>query len=348
MIYQPPQTLAFWLSAPQFSNHAFGEIPAKQVGASTTKYWAEHEQDLSNPDFAALNFYALNQMVMTIRQKFTMHETLPEWANDIMADYMKCVSQDGERLLHYLFLICTREARHAVSKKKADGFWAEFGAHAGTLEQFYGHLKEDSPSGAAKDWAKNELDAPVGTYMAVAVKLFNKITWGGGYGGKPWGLIASTALSFLEGKTTMEMMIDTAWTLAHNNGPMFNKGMLYSMYSDALKILLDVQRSGQVCELLMDEKHVVMKLPEGLKKKVRAFAEHCPDAFGDFVDWEKVEKLGALGKYGSYKQKQAKLYPKPAEPVFDMVGGKKVKLTGSFWVTPNESVPVYERIKETA
>ena len=55
---------------------------------------------------------------------------------------------------------------------------------------------------------------------------------------------------FVSGEFSAEMMLDTVWTLAHNGGPIFNKGQFYACTANALRIL-DVQRSGQIPEAVL-------------------------------------------------------------------------------------------------
>jgi hypothetical protein len=101
-------------------------------------------------------------------------------------------------------------------------------------------------------------------------------------------------------------MLDTVWTLVHNGGPIFNKGMLYGCYDgDALQQVLDVQRAGMMPRLVLAptgnglvsaEKFV----NDGAKKFAQAVAEKLGDS-SDFrsepVDWKQVKALGAVGSY---------------------------------------------------
>ena len=54
----------------------------------------------------------------------------------------------------------------------------------------------------------------------------------------------------LTGTTSMEMLVDTGYTLAHNGGPIFNKGMMYTHYDSHFLTILDLQRAGQMLDLL--------------------------------------------------------------------------------------------------
>jgi len=113
----------------------------------------------------------------------------------------------------------------------------------------------------------------------------------------------------------LEMFVDTVWTLAHNNGPIFNKGMLYTGYSGHLYTILDVQAAGQIPQLVSDCIKSVYTI-DGVTLNIRDYLLHYGEIFGiarpDFyTDWHTVEALGSKKKYSSYKPIQHKKYGVP-------------------------------------
>jgi hypothetical protein len=217
----------------------------------------------------------------------------------------------------------------------------------------------------------------VGPYVRGLEWVFDHGQWGGGYGGKPWGQIAKTLGDFLYGKTSLEMMCDTAYTLAHNNGPMFNKGMMYDMYSSkqGFLMILDVQASGQIPQLIVDRAkyHYIKSFDmPALVAFTELARKHMPDEFHIEVDWQKVEDGQAhkpanqQHKYADYKAKMlnkgvtvdvpddalssmfdtvGKVSPPKALVISaTMFGGKKMNKTGGvFKVAPGQAVHIYER-----
>jgi len=149
------------------------------------------------------------------------------------------------------------------------------------------------------------------------------------YGGKPWGHIADTLKKLVLGETSPEMFTDTAWTLAHNNGPMFNKGMLYKQYTQSLYKILDVQRSGQIPQLVREGG------VDGITSVVKNVYENCakvfPEEFSGHVDWFKVEALGALHHYPNEKAKQEQKYGKS-----DFVSKMQAEEKKKFYVSNND------------
>ncbi len=347
MKYLPHNTLAYWLSAPQYRTFDFSAVQMQSIAPKTRKFWENSIK--ANPDAAALDFYALNQVVSVIRQKFTLNEPLPAWAIAVMDDYTSLVASYGERLLHYLFLICTREARHAANYNKLHGplmfDFVKDKVERQTLFNFFKHIAKLGEESAAVEFTKTGLSNPIGDYLQGLVVVFDQ-NWGGGYGGPPWANIARTALEFLKGNTTMEMMIDTAWTLAHNNGPMFNKGMLFANYTDRLKMILDVQRSGQIVESFLDPANL-NALGNSNHTSVAVHIAHCkeafPDAFGKYVDWEKVVPvIGDATQYAALLIKQQKVFPPP----LNIKGIGPVKSVGKFDLLPGLAVQTYERMED--
>jgi hypothetical protein len=102
------------------------------------------------------------------------------------------------------------------------------------------------------------------------------------------------------------MLLDTVWTLAHNGGPIFNKGMLFYHYnSTELVKILDVQRAGMVPNMVA---HADSKFVQPSHGELMVEVRKVIPEFGKApVDWQKVQELGAVGKY-------AKVPPKPATP----------------------------------
>jgi hypothetical protein len=163
----------------------------------------------------------------------------------------------------------------------------------------------------------------------------------------------------------MEAMIDTGFTLAHNNGPIFNKGMMYNQYSMFFVVYLDIQRSGQMPELILDahSKDYGLKYTvDGLQELVWIVRENIPGQIGSYLDWEKIEHSGSLGKYAGNIGKQKLFYPETAVPEKEeeskdtftvpmpvpevqFLGKKAIK--GNTWnLTPSIQLPTFKRIHE--
>lgn len=334
MKFIPKGTIRSYLSIPQVTAMDLSQVPAPETAAKVKEYWTyiEGHSKLVTPEQEAVAFYALNHLVAVIKQNFDQDEILPTWAQQVMEQYVQILADQGKRLYSYMLLIITRESRHlknpAVALKNAHP------AH----KTFHAAIKGSGSINTANYFCANTPVEPIGKYVQDVVHLFNNGSFGGGYGGKPWGNIANCVAQMLTGKTSIEMMVDSAYCLAHNNGPMFNKGMLYNSHSGTLTKILDVQRSGQIPEALFNKEFPQAYMPLPIVGAVKTMKLHIPNAFGEFVDWVKVESLGAYHKYAAEKAAMPKV------KVTIPTTGNKVFVPGDdFFVMPGVSVKVLKR-----
>ena len=369
MKFLPTNTLGYYKSAPQTHLHNFSELPVSVFSASTLKYKAAcGPSDQAKPDDDAVSFYTLNHAASIVRKMFTDNEPLPQWAQDIMSTYTEVCMAQGERMLHYLLLITTREMRHL--KPGTPTFWTK-------LQSLYGepgvNMLKNISSDGNEDTAMNKyLKTPpamtLGAWVRTLSQGFHKGTWSGGYGGKPWGDTTDALVAMLSGETSLEMLVDTGYTLAHNGGPIFDKGMMYAHYGANLITVLDVQRSGQMLDLMFESNTLgVTKTPVAVKA-AELIKQYCPvDAdrkptLKGYIDWKSVDESRPQKEKDKYPTKYAKVtsaqkQPKTAKPSTAKVaqpvtggemelGGKKVpvKVVGQWTVYPHQTVTQYERM----
>lgn len=361
MKFLQPNTLAYFNAAPQTHLHNLSDIPTAVFSASTLQYRTNCGQTMPNDE--AVSFYTLNHCASIVRTLFTENEPLPIWAQAIMATYTDVCMSQGERMLHYILSITTRETRHL--KACTSAFWtkvdAEFGAKGVAV------LKDISSDGdentAVNKYMKTPPNMTIGQYTKTLAFAFHKAGssgWNGSYGGHPWGNVTDAVISYLHGVTSMEMLVDTGYTLAHNGGPIFNKGMMYSHYNAHFMTILDVQRSGQLPDLMLESNTLGITKTVDAVKAVELVKQNRPQAFKGWVDWKLVDELrpekdkqANPNKY--VKQTAAQKQPKTkapaaakktvAQPVMTTLAGKKVKVVGQWQVYPHQSVTQYERVE---
>lgn len=338
MKYLPRNTLAYFQAAPQYAMHKLGALPVSSMSKGTALY--RTNCGMVVPDGEALSFYGLNHCASIVKSTFTPNEPLPKWALDVMNAYLCETVRQVERLSHYMISITVREARHWHGPTEA---------LSNKMKELYGEVAynffangHDGEVQAVDRYMNHPPECTLEQFVGALVHLFDHGKWSGGYGGKPWGQIARTLLMALTGKTTFEVMADTAYTLAHNNGPMFNKGMMYKHHTGEFLMILDIQRSGQIPELFLgDEAHVTDAQLDPVVEKIIQAVQDEKQCFGKYVDWFKVKELGALHAYPSQEAAQKKKYGAVA---VDKFMGKPAKSLGMFEVYPDETVQVYERI----
>ena len=270
---------------------------------SVSKFLDADKNPGTIPEREALWFYAMNHGMALIRSKRAPLEPLDEWEQGFVTAYHENLGPKAVRAFYYLLLICTRESRHNKSiGKDMPTIEKQFGAAvAGFLKSVNG-----GETGIHKALLESPPATTIGNYVECLRWQFYHSKWNGGYGGKAWGKVTDCLASFVKGEFTAEMMLDTVWTLSHNNGPIFNKSVLYAHY-DAANLLrvLDVQRSGQVPEAIVHDKVIHNYSESALTLWMIQLSERFPE-IGAYVDWFKVEALGGLGSYVAEKKEQAK------------------------------------------
>ena len=183
-------------------------------------------------------------MVGLIRTKKGETKPLTASEAELLTKYTERSNEMALRAFAYLLLICSREMRHMKnsnimgmglddSEKKCGQFIHE-------------HVKNGGGQNIANQIWNGQWDWPVGIWVTCLEKFFRNGSWNGGYGGKKWADVTLCMVEYVRGVYTAEMMVDVVWTLCHNGGPIFNKGMLYHCHGSELLRVLDVQRAGQV------------------------------------------------------------------------------------------------------
>lgn len=316
-------TLAYQFGVrPGVLHRDMGQVNVVDVVASLNKFMscqeAGHfakvpfpEKPKGNPERDGIIFYMLNHAVSIVRQRVHPYERLGNYLV-LVEEYHRQLAIRSARMFFYMLLICTRESRHDKSGYTSPA-WIEMRKKYGeAIYSFHQSIKGESSSGAADTLKKSPPSVPLGTYTKFLVDVFYKGSYQAGYGGKAWGKVADVLCGYVNGDITAEMMMDTAFTLCHNNGPIFNKGMLFDGYTNEIYKILDVQRSGQIPQMVANgesnwaQDQSIMQLWSKCQSIIG-------DAFSGHVDWFLVEELGALHNYKNLKDAQVQKYGYPSK-----------------------------------
>lgn len=296
----PKDTLSHHLARVFTAKRDMSKVPCSAVASAVTKYVAADKHSSTMPEAEALWFYGMNHGMALLMAEYSPLE--PMLPDDLMyvESYYDHMSAKSVRAFYYLLLICLREARHnkSLTKDKA-AMTKQFGASC--AEFFYMNGGEQA---IHQKFLSTPPPCSIGTFVQCIRWQFYNSSWNGGYGGPAWGKVTDCLVRFVTGEFTAEMMMDTIWTLAHNNGPIFNKGHLYGHYTANLVRILDIQRSGQVIEAVLHGDEVAQYAPPELKQVLSWVDGRFPGKIGQFVDWYVVEALGSVHKYPADKQKQ--------------------------------------------
>ena len=300
----PQNTLAFHASRALCQHRDMSNVPCAQVAKAMAEYMANDKEKSTVPEAEALWFYGMNHGMALIAEKFAPLEPLPKFEQEFAQLYHQMMVKKAVRAFYYLVWICTREARHNQSFSHD---LPEVGKLFGPEVQAF-FTKCGSEEGVSAKFLSNPPTATLGKYCDAVRWMFYHSKWHSSYGGKKWGVVTDCLCRFVSGEFSAEMMLDTNWTLAHNGGPIFNKLQFYSVYGSYLIRILDVQRSGQVPEAVLHDPHITPLSPGFLLTQMQKLSVHYPGKIGGYVDWYKVEALGAKQTYHSDKQKQAALH----------------------------------------
>jgi hypothetical protein len=332
MRHEAKGTLAYYSAAPHFQPASLTHVRCKELASAINSYKANSGK--ATPEQEAAAFYGMNHVSGMIRKRFTPYEKLPDWAVDLMDAYLMTLSGQSTRLFYYLVLIATREARHL--KSMSEGWWKTVESKYGPGYVQFAKGMQGSESAAMSSFLGGTLNLPLLMYMEAISYTFRKGHFSSAYGGPKWADISDVVVRFLSGETSIEVLCDTAFTLAHNTAPIFNKPLLYNgqQAAELLKVL-DVQRAGMVPSGILSGEL------EGTNNAALAgYMAVARDEMGDIppvVDWAKVKALGAKGYY---PHKVVTPPPVVGPPKWLPQGAKVV---GPWMVSPKEHVVQYKR-----
>lgn len=330
-------TLAFQGSRLGLTPHDFSAASLEKVVAHLDRDMADNryalfpaEEFASCPETDALKFYLLNHVNAIVSQRVHPLEPLGKYLL-LVEQYHYGLAVMSTRMFYYLLLICTRESRHTKNTGSySSGVWQVVRKpHSAEvfekLRAFHHSLLGNSSSMAVDRLRSSPPEVTLGSYTRFLVDVFNHGTYSSGYGGKAWGRVATVLHRYVAGEISAEAMMDTAFTLCHNNGPIFNKGMLFSNYSHDIYKILDVQRSGQIPQLIASK-----GVSAAVNQAVRVLWDMAHNILGaeveGTVDWYKVEALGALKTYTAEKKAQNPAMAPIAHPTKKVATSKPIGL----------------------
>lgn len=301
-------TLAYHLQARPLTNKIpFEGMPCAALGNRAKAFLESNGQAMAETE--ALWFYLGEHALAALRRKRALHEPLSEPELKLVEDVYRRSNQIFLRMLYYVTVICVREARHVNSQ--ADQI-ADKAKKAGTpfslaAVKFAKSIHDDSSVAMQQFIDHAPEDLTMGELSKVLSFIFYKGHWpSSGYGGPKWGNVSDALVNLVHGVYSPQMFVDVGCALAHNGGPIWNKGMFYKGYNNAeLQKILDVQRAGMIPRLVMTDASKVVS------HDMKMFTIKNDQVFGDDavgeIDWTAVQKAGAVGNYKSMiKSKQEK------------------------------------------
>ena len=242
----------------------------------------------AKPEGDALWFYVQQHAMGLIERNLDDDEPMGEYERFVV-QYHEDIQRKMLRMFYYLIIICTRESRHASGHTGKETLFSKFPE---MKDYHQNYVQDSSAESAVQSIIDNAPDVTLGEYTQFLVAAFTYPSYSDGYGGKAWRDVARPLRDFVQGKISGEIMVDTAFTLAHNNGPIFNKGMLYHGYnSNPFHKILDVQRSGQIPQLIAQHlSDLTPYITGSMIQYVDDFSK-LDSGFSGHVDWHQVKNI---------------------------------------------------------
>ena len=246
----------------------------------------------AKPEAEALWFYVQNHIMCLIGKAVDNDEPLRDYQHFVNMYHID-INRKMIRMFYYLLLICSRESRHMSAGPGRNNLWKKY---PNIYDYHSNHVQDSSEVSAVNALIENAPDITLGEYTQFLVDAFQFPAYVKGYGGKNWKKVAEPLRDFVHGKITAEVLMDTGFTLAHNNGPIFNKGMLYEGFNGhRLNKILDIQRSGQIPQAILHSEDV-KSVDSQMTEYVQSFMRVSKESFGH-IDWKKVRNINGHAVY---------------------------------------------------
>jgi hypothetical protein len=219
---------------------SFANVPTKDFAeALLTEPSIKLTGSALQPEAHAWLFYSLNHIVgLMIRDGVTNEEV-----SKLYEDAAKTIAVPA---VAYVLAICAGEMRHAKNKdlSKIPLDFDELAAWTFVVSRIIGKSSARVAPFTTGDWAGKGFS--ILSLVKVFEYGFDNLKWSSAYGGKKWGVIARTLRQWLDGTISIEVFLDTVWTLQHNTAAIFNKSIIYQNSTHRLQKILDVQAAGQL------------------------------------------------------------------------------------------------------
>lgn len=277
-------TILDYKSMAVYKNNDFSKVQLQCI----TKGISSLIGNSTNPQEKAIRFYTLNHLVSVIEKNYKNDVELGQY-NLTYEAYNNELLDTGLQIFYYLLCICTREARHLsnikamYSTSNAYALWQDVKGGGGSAGSFLKYTSSTGTHGTVT----------IGELLELLLPIFTEHSWSSSFGGKAWGNITEQVRKYVYGECSLELLVDTAFTLSHNTGNIFNKGFIFSYDTDKLIEILDVQRSGQMPEYVNSKDST--STTEGLQSLIHSIS--ALEIFGNTVDWQQVMDLGSVKSY---------------------------------------------------
>lgn len=267
------------------------QVPLALAGKTAKKHLGDSGQ--KSPESEALEFYTMQHAMGQIEAAYEPDEPLGNKL-PLVERFHNVLNSAGARLFQYIMITTTRESRHLTNVQEDQLIQK----HGSACADFTKSVKSSSQKALFNYSGSLKL----GPYLDYLCDVFNQLSWSSSYGGTAWGQVTEAVRDTVNGELSIEMLLDIGYTLAHNNGPIFNKGFQFTHY-DAFQLytILDCQRAGQIPSLIKAGAPFCTHVKNVHATDVAKMEQVFESEYDKWVNWDVVEALGAVQSYDQYK-----------------------------------------------
>jgi hypothetical protein len=259
-----------------------------------------------SPQDAAIRFYLANNILSDVVKVYQCNETLPDDVWLLINKCYKIYNDEGIRLIVYLMFICLRELRYHRSFTGVTKNTIISNNDKNLISQDHINYLYSACVDANVDVLsaveKNLPPGNLGTLITAIEYMFLKGDFiGRSYGGESWGFIANCLKNFIFGVSSLELLLDAGFNLAHNNGPIFDKDLVYVGYNCIqLLNILDIQLLGQIPNYILHNLNLKRNKNIICRYDLYLLTSEAKNILGlkydDGVDWDQLFLLKSLKK----------------------------------------------------
>lgn len=242
----PQQTLYSYLENPILDRLKFDQLPVSELVDAIKNFKKSSGSNIC-PEKDAIKFYLSNHALHLIKKKYNELEYLPKEVAKLVEDCSSITTDVSQRIFYHIASV--GHGMLWVSNAKGNSQYDYFESSYGS--EFRKYLDEKNSREDLSYIKKYNMSINVFLNGISSVFSFGKIVaWG-----KPYSMIIKVASHASQGRESLHIMADHAWSLCHNGGTILNKGIggLYNAATDYLFDILDVQDSGQIPQWVKKE-----------------------------------------------------------------------------------------------
>lgn len=288
MYAQLGHTLAAIKSRAVFQKRDISATPMgdflKHMGGSSIKGQANIEE-------ATVGFYLSNHGFHLIEAASLAGGGLKTEHARLAERHVAYTSEMSLRMFYYIMTISAEEARFGQARNAGLFDFVE-STTCGDAAKWLRKIMGDGGGSSGLLGSQASVGkSTLGDCVKAMEMCFRFAQWSHGFGGLPWAQIAETAGEVVRGANSLELMIDKAFTLSHNNGAIFNKGHQFTTYSNDFYSILDIQASGQIPAAIHSKVGTRGFSAKSVLELHAQYATEFPEEFTTRYDSAKVKSM---------------------------------------------------------